>query len=75
MLVKPHGGRLVNRVLNEKEAQRMRRADAPRVQVSRELLVDIRNIANGVFSPLEGFLVTISFIIRGWLTAWPGPCL
>ena len=34
----------------------MRQADAPKVRVSRELLVDIRNIANGVFSPLEGFL-------------------
>jgi len=55
---KPHGGKLVNRVL---EGQGKRRAleDAQtlkRVDVLDAVASDVENIAKGVFSPLEGFL-------------------
>jgi sulfate adenylyltransferase len=57
-LIKPHGGRLVNRVLKTE-----RRADAkaraltlPAIRVRSELRGDAENIAKGVYSPLEGFL-------------------
>ncbi|RLF66748.1 MAG: sulfate adenylyltransferase [Thermoplasmata archaeon] len=55
---KPHGGRLVERVLSEKrrlmaleEAKELQKID-----ISKETAVDVENIARGVFSPLEGFM-------------------
>ncbi|HEX2014708.1 MAG TPA: sulfate adenylyltransferase [Nitrososphaera sp.] len=47
----PHGGRLVNRFDGREIDARMLT-----VQVSGDLRNDIENIADGVFSPLEGFL-------------------
>jgi len=48
----PHGGRLVNRfVVSEKKTDGMFT-----VSVSSDLRNDIENIADGVFSPLEGFV-------------------
>jgi sulfate adenylyltransferase len=50
----PHGGRLVNRfaVSDKKNIGE----DIFTVQVSKELRNDIENIADGIFSPLEGFV-------------------
>jgi sulfate adenylyltransferase len=50
----PHGGRLINRfaVSDKKNI----RDDIFTVQVSNELRNDIENIADGIFSPLEGFV-------------------
>ena len=50
----PHGGRLVNRfaVSDKKNIG----DDIFTVQVSNELRNDIENIADGIFSPLEGFV-------------------
>jgi len=58
MLIKPHGGRLINRVLNERESKKARElAKAmPKLTVNEEMLRDIENIAKGIFSPLEGFM-------------------
>ena len=63
MLIKPHGGRLVNRVLNEKWRQKAleRAGKIPRIIVRRDILVDLENIAKGVFSPLEGFMNEADF--------------
>jgi len=48
----PHGGRLVNRfVASDKKTEGMLA-----VQVSTDLRNDIENIADGIFSPLEGFV-------------------
>ncbi|HEY7733505.1 MAG TPA: sulfate adenylyltransferase [Nitrososphaera sp.] len=47
----PHGGRLVNRF-----TRRNFDGGMPIVEVSSDLRNDIENIADGVFSPLEGFL-------------------
>jgi sulfate adenylyltransferase len=48
----PHGGRLVNRfVATDRKTEGMLA-----VQVSGDLRNDIENIADGVFSPLEGFV-------------------
>jgi sulfate adenylyltransferase len=50
----PHGGRLVNRfVISDKKNMN---EDMFTVQVSNELRNDIENIADGIFSPLEGFV-------------------
>lgn len=48
----PHGGRLVNRfVASDKKTEGMLA-----VQVSTDLRNDIENIADGIFSPLDGFV-------------------
>lgn len=58
MLIKPHGGELVNRVLSEAKSAEAR-ARVPgmfQLKVSLDMVSEIQNIARGVFSPLEGFL-------------------
>lgn len=56
--VPPHGGRLVNRVLPPERAQEMReRAPSlPQVRLTPRQLSDLQMIAQGAFSPLEGFM-------------------
>ena len=57
-MIEPHGGKLVNRVLQGdalKEA-RARAASLPRLTVNFDTARDAQNIARGVFSPLEGFI-------------------
>ncbi len=57
-MITPHGGRLVNRVLDAeaREEWLARAADLPTIQVSLETAFDLENLATGVFSPLEGFM-------------------
>ena len=57
-MIAPHGGKLVNRVAEgKKREQAIEKAKAsPKIAVKRELLQDIENIANGIFSPLECFM-------------------
>jgi sulfate adenylyltransferase len=51
----PHGGKLVNRfVISDKK--NMEDDDMLTVPVSNELRNDIENIADGIFSPLDGFV-------------------
>ncbi len=47
---KPHGGRLVDRVV-ERTVN-----DLLSININKDLANDIENIADGVFSPLEGFM-------------------
>lgn len=58
-LPKPHGGKLVNRTLPEKEKKRAyeESRELIQIQISKDLAVVLENIAHGVFSPLEGFMV------------------
>jgi sulfate adenylyltransferase len=56
---KPHGGKLIKRV-KDKKIPEIR--DFPRMDVNQETGRDIENIAHGVFSPLEGFLVQEDFL-------------
>ncbi|MFQ5953114.1 MAG: sulfate adenylyltransferase [Candidatus Omnitrophota bacterium] len=58
MMHRPHGGKLVNRVLDEKRAEEIKKMDGrlPEVALSHEKIQDVFNIANGVYSPLEGFM-------------------
>jgi len=58
MTVPPHGGRLVNRVLPSERAQevRERAPSLPQVRLTPRQLSDLQMIAQGAFSPLEGFM-------------------
>ncbi len=47
---KPHGGKLVNRIANGGAEGLFS------IQISADLANDVENIADGIFSPLEGFL-------------------
>lgn len=52
---KPHGGRLVNRITEKSQEGLLS------VQISPDLANDVENIADGIFSPLEGFLLKQDF--------------
>ena len=55
---RPHGGRLINRLLEGTERdQWLERAESlPRVELNARQLSDVELIGIGAFSPLEGFL-------------------
>jgi len=57
-LPKPHGGKLVNRILRQTRREKILDEvdEIPKILVDKETRNDIRNIAEGVFSPLEGFM-------------------
>lgn len=64
-MIAPHGGLLVDRVLTGEtrlEAeQKALEGKVPRLDVDVELAKDVENIAIGVYSPLEGFLLGEEF--------------
>jgi len=62
-MITPHGGRLVNRIVAQEElADACREADGlPRLLVNSGIASDVRNIAHGVLSPLEGFVTSQDF--------------
>jgi len=64
-IANPHGGRLVNRITSKNPS------GLNSFSVSVDLANDIENIADGIFSPLEGFLTEQDFesvINKGRLT-------
>jgi len=52
LLVKPHGGRLVNRFPHNYNKE----IPEKKIEITEETLMDVEQIAIGSFSPLEGFL-------------------
>jgi sulfate adenylyltransferase len=58
MIVKPHGGILVNRVLSGKERDAILsfKDKFVSLEIDEEKAIEIQNIASGVFSPLQGFM-------------------
>ncbi len=64
MVSRPHGGRLVNRVVRgrRREALLQEARELPLIEVSFERAIDLEDIAHGAFSPLEGFLVQEDYL-------------
>jgi sulfate adenylyltransferase len=58
VLPRPHGGRLIQRILKGTERDRLLTEvhRLPRLDVNPEVASDIVNIGIGAFSPLEGFM-------------------
>ena len=58
-MIAPHGGRLVNRMVDDAERARLRDAAAgmPKVVLNARETADLDMIAVGAMSPLHGFLV------------------
>ncbi len=54
---RPHGGKLINRSLKASEKEKIidLAKELPQIELRYDLVNDVENIANGVFSPLEGF--------------------
>jgi len=61
--IAPHGGVLVNRLLDEPQAEEAatRAAALPRVTLSRRERCDLELLAIGAFSPLTGFMTKAQF--------------
>jgi sulfate adenylyltransferase len=57
-LIRPHGGKLINRVLQGHEREQLleRAAQMPNVTLNSRQLSDVELIAIGAFSPLTGFM-------------------
>lgn len=57
-LIAPHGGRLINRVVEgkEREALERRSKELPKVTLNDREISDLEMIAVGAFSPIEGFM-------------------
>jgi len=55
---RPHGGKLIERILKDKERERVLQeiGEIERIDVDKGIAADIENITKGVYSPLEGFM-------------------
>ena len=58
-MIPPHGGRLVNRIASNEEREELLKKveDMKKIRVSYWDLSELENIATGLFSPLEGFMI------------------
>jgi sulfate adenylyltransferase len=63
-MIKPHGGRLVNRLVSGVEAERLTRQAEKMVAVplNQRELADLEMIATGAMSPLEGFMTQHDYL-------------
>jgi len=59
LVSKPHGGKLVNRVATGRRREYLleEAKELRKISISESLAADVANIAHGVYSPLEGFMV------------------
>ena len=62
-MVKPHGGRLTNRVLSSTHLDRIKAqiTEFQQVPIDSETYIEIENIVIGTYSPLEGYLIQQEF--------------
>ena len=80
-MIEPHGGRLINKELPERKKQRIleQNNEFYKIRIDSETCKVIKNIAFGVFSPLEGFMTendTLNVLDHMYLEseiAWPFP--
>jgi sulfate adenylyltransferase len=82
-MISPHGGKLIHNVFSDKQKQQVlaNLDQYQTIQLDKELAKDVRNIADGVYSPLTGFLRKADFtsvvnemrLIDG--TVWPIPII
>ncbi|ABM81321.1 sulfate adenylyltransferase [Hyperthermus butylicus] len=64
MVSRPHGGRLVDRTVSDKRRERLREEarELPAIRLTAGLAADVANIAHGVYSPLEGFMLQEDYL-------------
>ena len=56
-MIQPHGGTLINRIMNDAEKTRYvtESQEMQQLVINSDNITDLQNIAHGVFSPLNGF--------------------
>jgi len=61
---KPHGGRLIGRVLTGDRREKLMEdsGELPSFQLNRDQVKDLENLAFGVFSPLDGFMTQDDYL-------------
>jgi len=82
-MISPHGNELVDRYVTESRSRKLRESfgDLESITLDRNLLFDFVNIANGVYSPLRGFMIRNDFLkVTNDMTlengvAWPLPVI
>lgn len=64
MLIEPHGGKLINKVASKKRKEKLlaRAGDLPKISLKKQKLIEIENIALGLYSPLEGFMTKQNYL-------------
>lgn len=80
-MIRPHGGRLINRIAKNSKRKRLKEEakEVFNIKVNSELAQEIKNIAIGRYSPLKGFQNQNNFlkVVRDMRTetgeAWPIP--
>jgi sulfate adenylyltransferase len=55
-MIKPHGGKLVTKILSKAEAKKVLARSYRRIAVNRDFILDLEKIAIGAYSPLTGFM-------------------
>ena len=65
-MISPHGGELVNRVVEGKERDALlaKAPSLPKIELDAWALSDVEMIAIGGFSPLEGFMAKKDLLER-----------
>ncbi|HIP92378.1 MAG TPA: sulfate adenylyltransferase, partial [Thermotoga sp.] len=63
-MIKPHGGNLVNRILEgEERSEWIKKAkDLKKIVISDYDISELENIATGLYSPLEGFMTKEDYV-------------
>ena len=56
MVNTPYGGKLVQNILTEDEKNEFLAKNLKRIVINKDLVTEVKNICNGVYSPLEGFM-------------------
>jgi len=64
MVSKPHGGRLVDRIAKGRSRERLlvEAREMVKIHINDSIAADTANIAHGVYSPLEGFMVQEDYL-------------
>ncbi|MGA1823328.1 MAG: hypothetical protein ACMUIP_01605 [bacterium] len=68
-MIKPHGGILINRVIeDDTEIQRILSSGFTHIEITNDVVLEIENIAHGIYSPLTGFpsVADIEAIMENW---------
>ncbi len=82
-MIAPHGGQLVHNLLSDKQKQQVldQLDQYQTIELDNELAKDVKNIADGVYSPLKGFLREADFtsVVNQMRlqdgTVWPIPII
>ncbi|MBW2995004.1 sulfate adenylyltransferase, partial [Candidatus Woesearchaeota archaeon] len=56
MVNTPYGGKLIQRILTKEQVDQVLAENLFRVKINNDLVTEVKNICNGVYSPLEGFM-------------------